>query len=211
MLGRRWPPQEAGVARGLLSCIFAPILQDAAAVPIVSVGIIVCNTHGNVFSCKFSCILGNGGVFLPVSLVFRQSAPVVAAVCRMGGAWSWRACCRRWSSAVSRLAPNMGRRATPLPSPPLGGVYVSAVLCLPSLVVVVVCCWWLLLAALYDDLRQVAGVCDMVRYYITFNRARNKRARTRRGETCIKHFPASLRHAGGVLGVSEGGVIAANI
>lgn len=44
------------MARGLLSCIFASILQDAAAVPIVSVGIIVCNTHGNIFSCKFSCI-----------------------------------------------------------------------------------------------------------------------------------------------------------
>lgn len=206
MLGRRWAPLILGMARGLPSCIFTPILQDKTAAPPVCVRIIACNTHGNSFSCKFSCIFGNGGVFLPVSLVPRQSSPVVDAVCRMGSAWGWCTCCRRWSSAVSRLARNIGRRATPLPSPPLGGVYVSAVLCLPSLVVVVVCCWWLLLAALYDDLRQVAGVCDMVRYYITFNRARNKRARTRRGETCIKHFPASLRHAGGVLGVSEGGL-----
>ena len=33
------------------------------------------------------------------------------------------------------------------------------------------------MVALCDDLRQVAGVCNMVRYYITYNRARNKRTR----------------------------------
>ena len=85
-------------------------------------------------------------------------------------------------SATRHGAPEPGNRprmVTPLPSPLLGGALVSSVLCLPSLVVVTVCCWWLLLVALYDDLRQVAGVCDMVWYYITFNRARNKRARTR--------------------------------
>ena len=44
------------VSRVLSSCIFTLILQDAAAVPPVSVGIIACNAHGNIFSCKFSCI-----------------------------------------------------------------------------------------------------------------------------------------------------------
>lgn len=145
-------------------------------------------------------VLLHFGNFGAVPRVFRRSALVVAAVCRMVTAWDRGARRRCRSPSVRRSARNIGRRATPLPSPPLGGVYVSSVLCLPSLVVVAVCCWWLLLMALYDDLRQEAGACNMVRYYITYNRARNKRARTRRGETCIKHFPASLRYAGGVLG-----------
>lgn len=58
------------MSRVLPSCIFASILQDAAAVPPVSVGIIVCNANGNVFSCKFACISDNGGAFPPV---FRAS------------------------------------------------------------------------------------------------------------------------------------------
>lgn len=89
----------------------------------------------------------------------------------------WRGVPERW---------NKPRRVTPPPSPPLGGAGLSSVLRLPSLVVVVVCCWCVLLVALYDDLRQVVGVCDMVQYYITFNRARNKRARTRRGGNVYK-------------------------
>ena len=46
----------------LSSCIFTPILQESAAAPPVSVRIIVCNAHGNAFSCKFSCILAIVGL-----------------------------------------------------------------------------------------------------------------------------------------------------
>lgn len=48
--------------QALPPCIFAPFLQDSAAASPVSVGIIVCNTHGNAFSCKFSCILAIAGL-----------------------------------------------------------------------------------------------------------------------------------------------------
>lgn len=174
MLGRRWAPLILGMARGLPSCIFTPILQDKPAAPPVCVRIIVCNTHGNAFSCKFSCILGNGGAFLPVSLVPRQSSPVVAAVCRMGSAWSWCTCCRRWwSSAVSRSARNIVRRATLLPSP-LRRFFLS----------VIVSGWWspfcsgvLLLWVsrwgFWCSFLLCWGWLYMILFYTVFNRARN--------------------------------------
>ena len=157
MLGGRWPPRVVSMSRGLLSCIFAPILQDAAAVPLVSVGIIVCNTHGNVFSCKFSCITGNGGAFFPVSLVPRQSAPVVSAVCRMGSAWSWGTC--------RRCRPLFGPEHRPpgdspsLPFPPL----FSSVQCLPLVVSVLLRCPSSL-AVLLGSLAFVSVLLGMVVY-----------------------------------------------
>ena len=61
------------MSRVLPSCIFTLILQDAAAVPPVSVGIIVCNTHGNAFSCKLSCISGFRGISSVLGAGVRRS------------------------------------------------------------------------------------------------------------------------------------------
>lgn len=211
MLGRRWPSLMVGTVQGLPSCIFASILQDNAAAPPVCVRIIVCNTHGNAFSCKFSCISGNGGAFLPVSLVPRKFSPMVAAVCRMGGAWSWRTCCRRWSLAVSCSARNIGRGATLLPSPRRRSfLSVSASRWWsPSCSVVLllrVSCWGFWCSFLFHWGGYIRGYI-----FSLFNRARNKRARVGGGETCIKHFPALLRYAGDVLGTFEGGYSCENI
>lgn len=49
MPGRWSSPVVVVVSLALSSCIFTPILQESAAVPLVSVGIIVCNAHANVF------------------------------------------------------------------------------------------------------------------------------------------------------------------
>lgn len=174
MLSCRWgSPVVVVVSRGLPSCIFALILQENAAALPVSVGIIVCNTNGNIFSCKFSCILDDSGAFPPVSHVFRQFSPVVAAVCQMVSAWNWRTC-RRWGlSAVSCPARNMTRRATPLPSP---------LRC--SFLIVSVSRWWSVACSAAPPLRlSCRGLWWSLLpcwwwlygllYYTVFNRARN--------------------------------------
>lgn len=104
----------AGTVQGLPSCIFAPILQDKAAAPPVCVRIIVCNTHGNAFSCKFSCISGICGGF-PWFLV------------SSGSSRRWRPPSAGWAArrAGAVVCPLFGPEhrppgdSSPLPSPPL--------------------------------------------------------------------------------------------
>ena len=137
-----------------------------------SVVIIRYNQNVTKIFCKFSCIFA---AFCKFDLSARFTEPFGELFGHPAGVFiSPNHSVNR--SAKRHGAPEQGnkpRRVPPLPSPLLGGALVSSVLCLPSLVVVAVCCWWLLLVALYDDLRQVAGACNMVRYYIIFNRARN--------------------------------------
>lgn len=165
------------------SCIFALILQDAAAVPPVSVGIIVCNTHGNTFSCKFYCIS-----FLVRK--FCQFWPFsVCACCRLldgrGMGPGDRRRCR--SPSVRCLARNIGRRATPLPSPrrrsflPVSASRWWSPFC-SGVLLLRVSCWGLWCWFLLRWVWLYTGV-----YSSLFNRARNKRARTR--EDWRRSFP----------------------
>lgn len=73
------------------SCIFASVLQDGAAAPPVSVRIIVCNAHANVFSCKFSCISGGAG----------HSLRLLAS---LGSSRRRRSSSARWSSSAAAAA-----------------------------------------------------------------------------------------------------------
>lgn len=166
-----------GTVQGLPSCIFASILQDNAAAPPVCVRIIVCNTHTNTFSCNFSCI----------SFLMRKFCQFwlssVCACCRLldgrGVGPGDRRRCR--SPSVRCLARNIGRRVTPLPSPrrcSFLSVIVSgwwSPFC-SGVLLLQVSCWGLWCSFLPCWVWLYTGV-----YSFLFNRARNKRARTREG------------------------------
>ena len=188
-------PSVGGISRGLppigsASCIFAPILQDAAAVPPVSVGIIVCNTHGNAFSCKFSCV----SFLVRKFCQFCSPSQVVGCAClapAAGGRGTRRRC---RSPSVRCSARNIGRRATLLPSPRRR-----------SFLPVIVSGWWspFCSGVLLLRVSRWGFWCSfllcwvwlyMILFYTVFNRARNKRARTREGLPLL--FPASLPSAG---------------
>ena len=115
-----------------------------------------------------------------------------------------RATRRRWRSpSVSCSARNIGRRATLLPSPRRRSFLpVSASrwrsLSLSGVLLLRASCWglwcWFLLCW---------GWLYMILFYTVFNRARNKRARTREGLPLL--FPASLPSVGLLAAFFSGG------
>lgn len=150
--------QEKTPAAGVLSFTYCPNMERNVPIFASSMSFRPLSVSGLTISAGFGCF-ASSGCRLPDGQRVELVRPPPLPVCRSAG--------------------NIDRRVTPLPSPPLGGACVSFVLRLPSLVVVAVCCWCVWLVVWCDDLRQVVEVCDVVRYYITYNRARNKRARTR--------------------------------
>lgn len=118
-------------------------------------------------------------------------------------AWS-RGARRRWRSPpVSCSARNIGRRATPLPSPrrcsflPVSASRWRSPFCAGVLLLRLSCwglwCWFLL----------CWGWLYMILFYTVFNRARNKRARTREGLPLL--FPVSLPSVGLLAAFFSGG------
>ena len=197
------PPPPPLMACGWPSCKTAGILQVCPPLPKALRFNNVCYRNVVDFSCKFSCIsqvcrrfLGPPGCSGP--------SPGDLTHCRC---WWWRllptVCGRSWP--VEQAAPGDSS-----PLSPSGRVWAV----LRPLSAVSGWCgrrWrvWLVVCG-------VSWLClslsCVILYDTLYNRARNKRARTRRGgETCIKHFPASLRYAGGVFGGGGVFVIAANI
>ena len=128
---------------------------------------------------------------------------VVAAACRTVRAWS-RGARRRWRSPpVSCSARNIGRRATPLPSPRrCSFLPVSASrwrsLSLSGVLLLRLSCWGLWCSFLLCWGWLYTGV-----YSFLFNRARNKRARTREGLPLL--FPVSLPSVGLLAAFFSGG------
>lgn len=128
--------------------------------------------------------------FPPVLVVLS----VVAAACRMVTAWD-RDARRRWRSPSARCSSrNIGRRATPLPSP-LRRSFLS----------VIVSGWWspFRSGVLLLWVSRWGFWCSFLPCWVwlytgvyssLFNRARNKRARTREGLPLL--FPVSFPSAG---------------
>lgn len=139
--------------------------------------ITIYNANERAFSCKFSCISFLARKFCQ----FCRPLRVVGCACLMlaTGSRGTRSLCRLPS--VRRLAWNMGRRATPLPSPRRRSFFpVSASRWWsPSFSVVLllrVFCWGLWRSFLLRCGGYIRGYI-----FSLFNRARNKRARTRKG------------------------------
>lgn len=182
------------MSRVLPSCIFAPILQESAAVPPVSVGIIACNTHGNTFSCKFSCILAisrlsaglaGGGCRLPdvLGVEPEHSPPLPVAVCPPFGP-------EHWPPGDS----------SPLPSP----LPFSSGQCLPLVVSVPPWCSPAL-GFLLGSLVLVSALLGMVVYggIFFFIQPRPELTRAREGLPLL--FPISLPSVGLLTAFFSGG------
>lgn len=147
---------------------------------------------------------GPGGAFRPLpSQGSAALGGVAVGVWRMVKAWPCsRSACRlslrRWL-----LAPNIGRGVTPLPSFLRRSFSVEMVarwwwlLCSGALLLRL-SCWGLWLSVLL-----CWGWLYTVVYLSVFNRARNKRARTREGLPLL--FPASLPSAGLLVAFFFGG------
>ena len=128
---------------------------------------------------------------------------MAAAACRTVRAWS-RGARRRWRSPpVSCSARNIGRRATLLPSPRrCSFLPVSASrwwsLSLSGVLLLRLSCW-----GLWCGFLLCWGWLYMILFYTVFNRARNKRARTREGPPLL--FPVSLPSVGLLTALFFGG------
>lgn len=167
----RWWPAGAGAVH------FRRILQEIRPPPGRSVRIIMYNHNGTVIFCKFAFILQFFDVFSARRSPWRWSSSAV------GSSRAWDRVARRRCRApsVRRSARNIGRRATLLPSPRRCSFlpfmvsgwwspFCSGVLLLR------VSRWCLCCSFLFRWVWLYTG------YILSlFNRARNKRARTREG------------------------------
>lgn len=160
--------------------------------------ITIYNANECVFSCKLSCISFLARKFCQ----FCRPSLVVGCACLMFAVGSRGSRRRCRSPSARRSAWNIGRWATPLPSPlRCSFLLVSAPRWWSPFFSVVLLlrmsCWGLWRSFLFRWGGYIRG------YILSlFNRARNKRARTREG---LLLFPASLPSAGLLTAFFSGG------